>query len=208
MNYLALGDSISIDDYTDVEGGGAVNQFARLIRADQVEDFTQDGRTTAGVLADLERVTLTPNVVTLTAGGNDFLQAVFRHAAPTENVSPDYWPRLVQPTLANLTRIAERLAQFHCPVILNTVYDPTDGDNALFAQIGVPPPARQAFDALNKGIIALAQTHGFLLSDLETLFHGHGLRSQDCWFIMNIEPDYAGATAIAAHWFRLLRAPK
>ena len=33
MNYLALGDSISIDDYTEVAGGGAASQFARLIGA-------------------------------------------------------------------------------------------------------------------------------------------------------------------------------
>ena len=206
MNYLALGDSISIDEYTEVEGGGAVHQFARLIRAIDVQDFTQDGRTTHGVLADLERVTLAPDVVTLTIGGNDFLQAAFRHAEPTGIVPPDYWPGLAQPILANLNRIALPLAQFQCPVILNTVYDPTDGQDTLFAQIGVPPPARQAFNALNGGIKSLAHTHGFLLSDLETLFHGHGLQSRDSWFVMNIEPNYAGATAIARHWFQLFRA--
>ena len=205
MNYLALGDSISIDDYTEVEGGGAVNQFARLIRAAEVQDFTQDGRTTSGVLEDLERVTLVPNVISLTIGGNDFLQAVFRHTPPSENLASNCWPALAQPILANLNPIALQLAQFHCPVILNTVYDPTDGDDALFARIGVPPPARQAFDALNDGIKMLAQTHGFLLSDLETLFHGHGLQSREPWFVMNIEPDYAGATAIAHHWFQLFR---
>ena len=206
MNYLALGDSISIDDYTEVEGGGAVHQFARLIRASDVQDFTQDGRTTTGVLADLERVTLAPHLVTLTIGGNDFLQAAFRHAPPSGNLAPDYWPETAQPILANLNRIVLSLAQFQCPIILNTVYDPTDGDDTLFAQIGVPPPAREAFDALNRGIKMLAQTHGFLLSDLETLFHGHGLRSRDGWFVMNIEPNYAGATAIARHWFQLFRA--
>lgn len=205
MNYLALGDSISIDDYTDVEGGGAVNQFARLIHAVDVQDFTQDGRTTDGVLADLERITLAPNVVTLTIGGNDFLQAVFRHAPPSGNLAPDYWPGIAQPILANLSRITVHLAQFHCPVILNTIYDPTGGDDTLFAQIGVPPPARQAFDALNGGMKMLAQTPNFLLSDLETLFHGHGLQSREAWFVMNIEPNYAGATAIARHWFQLFR---
>ena len=44
-----------------------------------------------------------------------------------------------------------------------------------------------------------------LLSDLEALFHGHGLRSADPWYVMVIEPNHAGASAIAAHWEALLR---
>ncbi len=50
MNYLALGDSISIDTYTGRADGGAASQFARLIRATEFQNLTRDGRTTAGVL--------------------------------------------------------------------------------------------------------------------------------------------------------------
>jgi hypothetical protein len=42
--YLALGDSISIDDYTGVRGGGAVSQLARKLGVDLV-DLTRDGNT-------------------------------------------------------------------------------------------------------------------------------------------------------------------
>ncbi len=51
--YLAIGDSISIDDYTGVRGGGAPSQLARKLGVDLV-DLTRDGNTTQGryALAD------------------------------------------------------------------------------------------------------------------------------------------------------------
>jgi len=70
--YLALGDSISIDDYTGVRGGGAPSQLARTLDLDLV-DLTRDGNTTQGVLTDLARAPVAADVVTLTAGGNDLL---------------------------------------------------------------------------------------------------------------------------------------
>ncbi len=50
MNYLALGDSISIDTYTGQADGGAASQFAKLIGTTEFQNLTRDGRTTAGVL--------------------------------------------------------------------------------------------------------------------------------------------------------------
>jgi hypothetical protein len=70
--YLALGDSISIDDYPGVRGGGAASQLARKLGFDLL-DLTRDGNTTHGVLADLDRAPGAAQVVTLTAGGNDLL---------------------------------------------------------------------------------------------------------------------------------------
>src|SRR5919197_6196570 len=70
--YVALGDSISIDDYTGVLGGGAPAQLARKLGLELV-DLTRDGNTTHGVLADLARAPAAAQVVTLTAGGNDLL---------------------------------------------------------------------------------------------------------------------------------------
>ncbi len=198
MNYLALGDSISIDEYTEVGSGGAASQFARLVGATQFQDLTRDGRTTAGVLDAWPDIAITPDVVTLTAGGNDFLQGSFQAL----NSLAD-WGRVAAEPLANLERIAERLAAFACPVILNTIYDPTDGDDSLIASFGMATQARTAFNALNDGIRALARRHGFLLSDLEKLFHGHGPASADPWIVMQIEPNHAGATAIAKHWHDL-----
>lgn len=203
MNYLALGDSISIDDYTEVAGGGAASQFARLIGADEVQDLTYDGCTTAGVLEALGRVTIRPDVVTVTAGGNDFLQATFEVALP--KAAPDWHADVAGPVVANLERIGDRLAQLRCPVILNTIYDPTDGDDSLSLQFGLPAESRAAYEAINEGVRKLARERGFLLSDLQELCRGHGVGSDDTWFTLQIEPNYAGATAIARHWAELFQ---
>ena len=198
MNYLALGDSISIDEYTEVGSGGAASQFARLVGATRFQDLTRDGRTTAGVLEAWPEITIRPDVVTLTAGGNDFLHGAFGALNSAAG-----WGRVAADPLANLEEIAARLAAFACPVILNTVYDPTDGDDARLASFGMAAQARTAFNALNDGIRALARRRGFLLADLEELFHSHGPASADPWIVMQIEPNLAGATAIAQHWHDL-----
>jgi lysophospholipase L1-like esterase len=70
--YLALGDSISIDDYTGVRGGGAASQLARKLGI-EIVDLTRDGNTSQGVLADLAAAPAAADIVTLTAGGNDLL---------------------------------------------------------------------------------------------------------------------------------------
>jgi hypothetical protein len=64
--YLALGDSISIDDCTGVRGGGAASQLARRFGLDLVE-IASDGNTTHGVLADLAGAPASAVAVTLAA---------------------------------------------------------------------------------------------------------------------------------------------
>ncbi len=63
---------------------------------------------------------------------------------------------------------------------------------------------RRRLNALNGGIAKLARERGLLLADLERLFHGHGLASDEPWFVQVIEPNLAAATAIAEHWHELL----
>ena len=189
--YLALGDSISIDEYTGIVGGGAPSQLARRLGAD-LADLTCDGNTTEGVLADLARAPAAADVVTLTAGGNDLLGGDL--------------PRGI---LRRLEQIAERIQPLGARVIVNTVYDPSDGDNDVGRrELGLSRLAamelRRRLNALNRGITNLAAERGFLLADLERLFHGHGVASSEPWFVQVIEPNLAGATAIANHWYELL----
>jgi lysophospholipase L1-like esterase len=189
--YVALGDSISIDDYTGVSGGGAASQLARKLGLDLV-DLTVDGNTTQGVLADFARAPAAADVVTLTAGGNDLLVG-----------DP---PRAI---LRRLHQIAERIQPFGGRVVINTIYDPSDGDNELGRrELGLSRLAtielRRRLNAVNRGIAKLAADRGFLLADLERLFHGHGVASNEPWFVQVIEPNLAGATATAEHWYELL----
>jgi lysophospholipase L1-like esterase len=190
--YLALGDSISIDDYTGVRGGGAPSQLARMLGAELV-DLTRDGNTTQGVLADLARAPAAAEVVTLTAGGNDLLVG-----GPSRAI------------LRRLHQIAQRIQPLGARVVINTVYDPSDGDDAIGRrELGLSRLAaielRRRLNAVNAGIAKLARERGFLLADLERLFHGHGIASDEPWFVDVIEPNLAGATAIADHWHELLK---
>jgi lysophospholipase L1-like esterase len=189
--YLALGDSISIDDYTGVRGGGAPSQLARKLGVDLV-DLTRDGNTTYGVLDDIARAPARADVVTLTAGGNDLLGGDL--------------PRSIR---RRLHQIAERIQPLGARVVINTVYDPSDGDNDVGRrELGLSRLAtielRRRLNQLNSGIAKLAREHGLLLADLEALFHGHGVGSDEPWFVNVIEPNLAGATAIAEHWYELL----
>ena len=189
--YLAVGDSISIDDYTGLHGGGAASQLARKLRIELV-DLTVDGNTTDGVLADLVRAPAAADVVTLTAGGNDLLCGDL--------------PRAI---LRRLHQIAQQIEPLGARVVVNTIYDPSDGDNDLGRrELGLSWLAaielRRRLNALNRGIAELAAEHDFLLADLERLFHGHGIASDDPWYVQVIEPNLAGATAIAEKWYELL----
>ena len=189
MHYLAIGDSISIDYYTGVQDGGAASQLARRIQARPFHNRTRDGNVTTGVLADLQHVSETPQLITLTVGGNDLL---IGGRADT--------------ILTNLERICGVIDRFGATVIISTVYDPTDGDDSLSSEIGLPVELRGRYNAVNNGIRELASRRGYLLADLEQLFHGHGIRADQTWYTRIIEPNLAGATAIAEHWYELLRA--
>jgi lysophospholipase L1-like esterase len=189
--YLALGDSISIDDYTGMRGGGAASQLARKLGADLI-DLTRDGNTTEGVLADLAAAPAAADVVTLTAGGNDLLIGAL--------------PRAI---LRRLYRIADRIQPLGSRVVINTIYDPSDGDNDVGRrELGLSRLAaielRRRLNTLNRGIGRLAADRGFLLADLERLFHGHGVASNEPWFVHVIEPNLAGASATAQYWHELL----
>ncbi len=189
--YLALGDSISIDDYTGVRGGGAASQLARKLGLDLV-DLTRDGNTTRGVIADLDQAPGAADVVTLTAGGNDLLGGDL--------------PRTI---LHRLHQIAVRIQPLGARVVINTIYDPSDGDNAVGRrELGLSRLAtielRRRLNAVNRGIAKLARERAFVLADLERLFRAHGITSNEPWFVQVIEPNLAGASAIAEHWHELL----
>jgi hypothetical protein len=163
--YLAVGDSVSIDYYTGLHGGGAASQLARKLRLELV-DLTVDANTTHGVLADLTRAPAAADIVTLTAGGNDLLGG-----------------DLPQAILRPLHQIARRIEPLGARIAVNTVYDPSDGDSDLGRrELGlswlVTIELRRRLNAFNRGIAELAAEHHFLLADLERLFHGHGLASE------------------------------
>lgn len=202
MRYLALGDSISIDLYTGVEGGGAASQLARLLKANEFENATYDGATTDGVLErDFGGRVLAPaEVLTLTIGGNDLLGAGFSRTIGDRA----HGQVVLRQLLGNLDRLGALVSKVGRRVLFNTIYDPTDGDDAHVAELGLTPDIRPVLAMVNAHLATVAQRHGFLICDLEALFLGHGFWAKDPWMVMHIEPNLAGATAIAKAWHQLL----
>jgi acyl-CoA thioesterase-1 len=188
MRYVALGDSISIDDYTGVPEGGAASQLARKLRVTEFQNLTRDGNVVPAVLVDLDRITEDADLVTLTVGGNDLLLG-----------------ERVETILAGIGQIVARVRPRTRQLILNTIYDPTDGDDRAAEAMGLPQELRQAHRQLNDGIARLVGEHGAALCDLERLLHGHGAHAPDTWLTRVIEPNLAGATAIAEAWYALAR---
>ena len=197
MKYLALGDSMSIDLYTGVEGGGAAAQLAQMLRVQSFLNFAENGAIAGDVIKTLRAVNVRPDLVTLTIGGNDLLLAIL---SARQGVPPS-----IAPILVDLTKIAARLAEFRCRVIVNTVYDPTDGDDTYAGTIGLDVANRIRLAQLNAGIESIARSCGFDLLRIHELFRGHGEQSVEPWLTNIIEPNLAGATAIAQEWYRMCR---
>jgi lysophospholipase L1-like esterase len=231
--YAALGDSMSIDDYAGGPGRGA----ASLLWRNRDRDFpawagrdltsrdptarlvllASDGATSATVageqLGRLRRLGSVPTVATVTMGGNDLLVAygdarAARRATTTVNDNG----RLV---LGGL----RALMGADAPIVLATVYDPSDGSGDA-GRLGLPPwPEALALLAeLNRVLWVLAEDHRALVADVHARFLGHGLAAGDptqpaarprdrcLWYCRLIEPNAWGASQIrAALWATLER---
>jgi lysophospholipase L1-like esterase len=173
--YAALGDSISIDEYAGGPGRGAASLLAR----NHDEDFPHwrgrdlatrypaldyhllavDGGTTGTLLnSQLPRLGasgLRPAVVTLTVGGNDLL-AAYGDTPQARAVVRTVIVRVGQA----LTRLARLMRSPDDPIILGTVYDPSDG-SADAARLGLPPwpDVRDVLTELNDGLRAVTAQH-------------------------------------------------
>ncbi|HEY7162604.1 MAG TPA: SGNH/GDSL hydrolase family protein, partial [Acidobacteriota bacterium] len=177
-HYIALGDSMSIDDYPG-EGKGAASLLYKNL--DEVypdfrgkdlqtayprirfKNLAIDGATTFDILhhqLDKIRVPSSDSVLfTLTAGGNDIL---------TGEDADDIIFRLDAIVHALLNNFP--LAQ----LILGTVYDPTDGTKILFED---RPPVEQeykTFEIVNDAIRAFAKHPRTKIVDVFAHFLGHG----------------------------------
>jgi lysophospholipase L1-like esterase len=232
--YVALGDSISIDHYAGGEGRGGASLLARN-RDDDFPDWRRrdlatldstaryhllatDGATTNTLLnlqlPQLETSTIAPSVVTLTVGGNDLLGAYGDTPRAREVVS------VVRMRVGQaLGRLRRALRQPSDPVIVGTVYDPSDGTGDA-SQLGLPPwpDVVDLLAELNAELREVAAEHGARVADIHGCFLGHGLRAgnpaqddarpvnRDLWFCNVIEPNAWGASRIRAAFWEALHA--
>ncbi len=229
--YVALGDSISIDDYSGGPGRGG----ASLLFANRDDDFPDwrgrdlssldpstrfallatDGATTRTLLAAqlprLLALPVRPTVVTLTIGGNDLLAAYGDTLAAREVIT-----RVAAAVDRALPEITARLAPSG-RLVVGTVYDPSDGTGDA-ARLGLPPwpEAVAVIGELNDALRAVAARHGAAVAEIAQAFTGHGLLAGDptqrsarpanreLWFCNLIEPNAWGGSGVrAAFWAAL-----
>jgi lysophospholipase L1-like esterase len=229
--YVALGDSISIDEYAGGPGRGGASLLARNCDEDfpvwRGRDLATlwpqlgfhllavDGGTTRSLLdaqlPRLEASRVLPRVVTLTVGGNDVLSAYGDTRRALEIV------RVVR------TRVGQALARLAAllppgdPVVVGTVYDPSDGTGDA-PRVGLPPwpDVVAVLGELNAALSAVAAEHGALVADVHGRFLGHGLArgnvaqrnprppDRGLWYCDVIEPNAWGADAVRAAFFEAL----
>ena len=229
--YVALGDSISIDLYAGGPGRGGASLLARN-RDDDFPDWrgrdlattrpelgfallAMDGGTTASVLDHqlprLESGGAVPRIVTLTLGGNDVLGAYGDSRRALEIVS------VVR------ARVREVLVRLHAlvpagdPIVVGTVYDPSDGTGEAW-RVGLPPwpDVPDVLAALNAALREVAAEHGAPVADVHGAFLGHGLQAGNpgqgdarpdnraLWYCNIIEPNAWGADGVrGAFWAAL-----
>ncbi|MGH3981949.1 MAG: GDSL-type esterase/lipase family protein [Pseudonocardiaceae bacterium] len=232
--YVALGDSISIDHYAGGRGRGGASLLARnrdddfpqwrgrdLVTLDPTLSFhllATDGGTTSTLLDSqlrrLESSALAPTVVTLTVGGNDLLGAYGDTRRTREIVS--VVRTRVRQALVRLRSVMRRGTD---PVVVGTVYDPSDGTGDA-SQLGLSPWPQivDVLADLNAELRGVAAEHGARVADIHGYFLGHGLRAgnpaqtdsrpanRNLWFCNVIEPNAWGASAVREAFWDALHA--
>ena len=222
--YVALGDSISIDDYPELDhaertgtrlpGLGAVSllcrnrddvwpefagrDLAHLAPRARCVDLTYDGATVEGVLGSMEAAGGEgPALVTLTVGGNDLLALIGASRATGE--------RGVARALAGVNAIADRVrARLPASLLLvGTVYDPTDGTGLLEGH-RLRAEEMSWLDRFNRGLAAVCAGGDRRLVDIHAHFLGHGVSApaRDRWYWSGsiIEPSAQGASEVRRLW--------
>lgn len=169
--YLALGDSMSIDLYTGVRGGGAVSQFCNWLGP----SWSLDDRT-----VDMCRMRYVPasakgNLITMTIGGNDLLADQARYLK--EGVDS-----FAQEHLELLRTI--RTTNPNAFIIVGNVYAP---------QMLLPDHLLEALQEANAAIASNAEAVSAYLADIHQAFCGH----EKEYLCYDIEPSLKGATVIA-----------
>ena len=228
MVYAALGDSMSIDEYAGGPGHGA----ASLLWRNRDDDFpawagrdltgrdptarlvllASDGATSTTVAGEqlelLRRLGSIPTLATVTMGGNDLLAAYGDGAAAR---------RAIRTVVDNGRLVLGGLRELmgpQAPIMIATVYDPSDGSGDA-GRLGLPswPEALARLAELNQTLRVLAKAHQALIADVHARFLGHGVAAGDptqltarppdrgLWYCGVIEPNAWGASEIrAAFW--------
>jgi hypothetical protein len=224
--HLALGDSMSIDAYAGGAGRGAASLLHRNRDGDfpdwagrdlqtvgyTQQNLTRDGATTAEVLhSQVPQIRTSPDVVTLSMGGNDLMSAYGDTAAAREVVTA------VAERATQILDILRAIAGPEAVIVVSTVYDPSDGTGVL-AGAGLPawPDGPRLLLELNAVLTEAAGRHDAFVADVHAHFLGHGAVigdpaqpdprpvNRNLWYCGVIEPNAYGAHEIRTLWWHTL----
>lgn len=143
-------------------------------------------------------------LVTVTAGGNDLLDALFA-LRPLDRAVP----QIIQRYADLIEILREELPR--ATLVLTTVYDPTDGTGHLpgFSEFRGQLPL-EYLDWFNDHVgDVVRRTPGAVLADVHRHFLGHGLTAPATerwyWARNPIEPSARGASEIRRVWWETVR---
>jgi lysophospholipase L1-like esterase len=141
-------------------------------------------------------------VLTITAGGNDLLDALTAGRQLDRAVS-----RIVRDYTDLIESVREELSR--ATIVLTTVYDPTDGTGALPGLEFYGPLPLEYLRHFNDHVRATARvTTGTALADVHRHFLGHGVTVPEAkrwyWRRNLIEPNARGASEIRRVWLEAL----
>jgi lysophospholipase L1-like esterase len=177
--------------------------LARLHRDVEFLNLAEDGAMIDDVateeLARLGRDSDDPGILlTLTAGGNDLLDAL----AAGERLDREV--RRIERRYTDLVAtVLEELPA--ATLVLTTVYDPTDGTGRLPGLEAAGPLPLEYLDRFNQTMRDLVrESDRILLADVHQRFLGHGVTApeRDRWYWRRnpIEPNARGASEIRRMW--------
>jgi lysophospholipase L1-like esterase len=182
--------------------------LAHLAPGVDFRNLTQDGALIDDILTEelarLGRDSPDPQIlVTLSAGGNDLLDALLAGVPLDLAVS-----RITRRYGDLIDALRDELRQ--ATLVLTTVYDPTDGTGllpGLSDSLGRLP--LEFLDRFNDHVRATVAHPVALLADVHRHFLGHGLtapeRERWYWKANPIEPNARGASEIRRVWWDALQ---
>jgi lysophospholipase L1-like esterase len=193
--YVALGDSMSTDHYPTCDVRGLDLPPARLEPLGAAALLHRNAR--------IGRDSSAPDIlITLTAGGNDLLDALAagRSVERAVGLAVRRFVELVETIREELPRAS---------LVLTTVYDPTDDTGRL---PGLESYGRLPLDQLERFNETVRSTAaslpGTLLADVHRHFLGHGVtvpeRERWYWGRNLIEPNARGASEIRRLWWHAI----
>lgn len=229
MYYVALGDSITISTYPEFDSGNARTGAGdllvdRLFEEDRIKDalnLSVDGAQIDDVLTKQLPVAAQfagkrPVVISLTMGGNDISYRLFSMKA---GIHEARYQKMIEETMiryaAGIAGIASMFSRAH--IIVNTLYDPTDGMGRLPENCGswakIAPwysRGRRDLGGFIRKWAPTCQAIPLHVVDVFEMFDGKGMKikNRDGYYFDHflIEPGAVGALAIADAWYDTFRS--